>query len=146
MCWICPALRPEVFPGGLVGKESAFSVEDEDSMPGLGGSPAGGHMAAQSSILAWRIPWTEEPGGLQSTGLQGVGHDWATKHTSCPPGAVPSSKSWHPSRICVHFCNTECLQIVVHFVGFFVFFFIYFFLFVVNFVIHWNETKSLGLF
>ena len=35
-------------------------------------------MASHSSILAWRIPWTEEPGGLQSTGLQRVGHDWAT--------------------------------------------------------------------
>ena len=35
-------------------------------------------MATHSSIIAWRIPWTEEPGGLQSTGLQGVGHDWAT--------------------------------------------------------------------
>ena len=34
-------------------------------------------MATHSSILAWRIPWTEEPGGLQSTGLQRVGHDWA---------------------------------------------------------------------
>ena len=32
-------------------------------------------MATQSSILAWRIPWTEEPGGLQSTGSQRVGHD-----------------------------------------------------------------------
>ena len=32
-------------------------------------------MATQSSILAWRIPWTEEPGSLQSTGLQRVGHD-----------------------------------------------------------------------
>ena len=32
-------------------------------------------MAIHSSILAWRIPWTEEPGGLQSTGLQRVGHD-----------------------------------------------------------------------
>ena len=32
-------------------------------------------MATHSSILAWRIPWTEEPGGLQSTGSQGVGHD-----------------------------------------------------------------------
>ena len=30
-------------------------------------------MATHSSILAWRIPWTEEPGGLQSMGLQGVG-------------------------------------------------------------------------
>ena len=32
-------------------------------------------MAAHSSILAWRIPWTEEPGGLQSIGSQRVGHD-----------------------------------------------------------------------
>ena len=32
-------------------------------------------MATQSSILAWRIPWTEEPGGLQSMGSQRVGHD-----------------------------------------------------------------------
>ena len=35
-------------------------------------------MAIHSSILAWRIPWTEEPGGLQSMGSQRVGHDWAT--------------------------------------------------------------------
>ena len=35
-------------------------------------------MATHSSILAWRIPWTEEPGGLQSIGLQRVGHDWVT--------------------------------------------------------------------
>ena len=32
-------------------------------------------MATHSSIFAWRIPWTEEPGGLQSTGSQRVGHD-----------------------------------------------------------------------
>ena len=32
-------------------------------------------MATHSSILAWRIPWTEEPGGLQSMGLPRVGHD-----------------------------------------------------------------------
>ena len=31
--------------------------------------------ATHSSVLAWRIPWTEEPGGLQSVGLQRVGHD-----------------------------------------------------------------------
>ena len=34
-------------------------------------------MATHSGILAWRIPWTEEPGGLQSRGLQRVGHGWA---------------------------------------------------------------------
>ena len=39
-------------------------------------------MATHSSILAWRIPWTGEPGGLQSVESQIVGHDWATKiHT-----------------------------------------------------------------
>ena len=32
-------------------------------------------MATHTSVLAWRIPWTEEPGGLQSTGLQRVGHN-----------------------------------------------------------------------
>ena len=35
-------------------------------------------MATHSSILAWRIAWTEEPGGLESLGSQRVGHDWAT--------------------------------------------------------------------
>ena len=35
-------------------------------------------MAPHSSILAWKIPWTEEPGGLQSMGLLRVGHNWAT--------------------------------------------------------------------
>ena len=35
-------------------------------------------MATHSSILAWRIPWTEEPGGLQSTGSRRVRHDWVT--------------------------------------------------------------------
>ena len=34
-------------------------------------------MAAPSNISAWEIPWTEEPGGLQSMGSQRAGHDWA---------------------------------------------------------------------
>ena len=36
-------------------------------------------MATRSSVLAWEIPWTEEPGGLQSMGSQRVGHNWGTK-------------------------------------------------------------------
>ena len=39
-------------------------------------------MATHCSILAWRISWTEEPGGLQSMGLQRVSHDRATKHST----------------------------------------------------------------
>ena len=46
-------------------------------------------MATHSSILAWRIPWTEEPGRLQSTGLQRVRHDWATTtHTFTPTAST----------------------------------------------------------
>ena len=36
-------------------------------------------MASHSSVLAWEIPWTEEPGGLQSTGSKTVWHNWVTK-------------------------------------------------------------------
>ena len=36
-------------------------------------------MATHSSTFVWRIPWTEEPGGLHSMELQRVGHDWATE-------------------------------------------------------------------
>ena len=39
-------------------------------------NPLEKEMAIHSSILAWRSPWTEEPDQLQSTGSQGVGHDW----------------------------------------------------------------------
>ena len=46
--------------------------------PWVGKIPLEKEMATHSSILAWRIPWMEEPGGLQFTGSQGVGHDWAT--------------------------------------------------------------------
>ena len=48
-------------------------MRDMGSVPGLRRSPGEGH-GTHSSILAWRIPWTEEPGGLQSE-LQRVGHD-----------------------------------------------------------------------
>ena len=48
----------------------------ETWVPSLGWEESlGKGMATHSSILAWRIPWTEEPGGLQSTGSQRVKHD-----------------------------------------------------------------------
>ena len=52
----------------------AGDTREEGSIPGSGRPPGGGQ-ATHSSILAWKIPWTEEPGGLQSMGLQRVGHD-----------------------------------------------------------------------
>jgi len=65
-------IRP--FPHGSDGKESACNAGDLSSIPGLGRSP-GKEMATHSSILAWKIPWTEEPGRLQSMGSQKVRHN-----------------------------------------------------------------------
>ena len=65
------------FPGGSDCKESACNAGDLGLIPGLGKSPGEG-MATHSNILAWRIPWTEEPCVLQSMGSQTTGHNWAT--------------------------------------------------------------------
>ena len=53
---------------------NAGDIRDTSSIPGSGRSLEEG-MATHSSILAWKIPWTEEPGGQQSIGSQRVGHD-----------------------------------------------------------------------
>ena len=58
------------FLGGSDSKESAYNARDQGSIPGLERSPGREGMATHSSILTWRIPWTEEPGGLQSMWLQ----------------------------------------------------------------------------
>ena len=58
------------FPGGSDGKESASAAGD---IHGLGRFPGEGN--THSSILAWKVPWREEPGGLQSVGSQRVRHD-----------------------------------------------------------------------
>ena len=59
------------------GKESACNTGDVGLIPGSGRSPGGGTLC---SILAWEIPCTEEPGGLQSFGSQRVRHDLVTEH------------------------------------------------------------------
>ena len=63
------ACRILSFPGGSDGKESACNVGDSDSIPHLGRSSGEGR-GNPSHNLAWRIPNTEEPGGLQSIGSQ----------------------------------------------------------------------------
>ena len=57
------------FPPSSVGRESACNAGDPGSIPGSGRSLEK-EMAAHSSILVWRIPWTEEPSRLQSMGSQ----------------------------------------------------------------------------
>ena len=62
------------FPGGSEGKESTCNVGDPGYIPGSGRFPGEGN-GNPLYFLAWRIPWTEEPGGLQFIGSQRVGHD-----------------------------------------------------------------------
>ena len=61
-------------PGGSDGKASACHAGDLGLIPGWE-DPLEKEMATHSSNIAWKIPWTEEPGGLQSMGSQRVGHD-----------------------------------------------------------------------
>ena len=72
------AIRIHGLPQRLSGKESTSVQEtqvDADLIPGSGRSPVEGKMATHTSILAWRIPWREEPSGPQSIGSQRVGYD-----------------------------------------------------------------------
>ena len=68
---LVPSNRTKV---ALEVKNLPANARDVGLIPGSGRSP-GGVMATHSCLLAWRIPWTEEPGGLQSMGLQRVRHD-----------------------------------------------------------------------
>ena len=86
------------FPCGSDGKESACNEGDLGLICGLGRSPGGGH-DNHSSILAWRIPWTEEPGGLQSMGSQRVRHDWVTKHSTAHQGFPGGSVVMNPPAV-----------------------------------------------
>ena len=70
-------------------------------------------MATHSSIFAWKIPWTEEPGGLQSLGSQRVGHDWATNthtHTHTDMKDLPRTRR----KAFMVIFPTNCWQTVLH--------------------------------
>ena len=62
------------FPGGSDGKASAYNAGDRVRSLGQE-DPLEKEMAPHSSTLAWKIPWTEDPGRLQFMGSQRVGHD-----------------------------------------------------------------------
>ena len=87
MPWIhfCILTDPNIgFPGGAAVKNLPVETEEMQEMKfrSLGRKdPLEEKMATHSSILAWIISWTEEPGGLQSMGSQRVGHNWAYGHT-----------------------------------------------------------------
>ena len=72
-----PSWIYEHFPGASNSKESTCNAGDQVSSLSQE-DPLEEETATHSSILAWRIPWTEKPGRLPPMGLQRVGHDWMT--------------------------------------------------------------------
>ena len=78
-------------------------------------------MATHFSILAWRIPWTEEPGGLQPIGLQRIGHDLAIEHIQVitePSAQLPSSfrMGRRAASLLLLVCYLPELRVFLHFI------------------------------
>ena len=71
------------FPGGSAVGTPPANAGDVSSVPGRE-DPLEKGMATHSSVLAWRIPWTEEPGGLKSTESQRAAYNFPTKNNSLP--------------------------------------------------------------
>ena len=108
---------------------NAGNERDACLTPESGRSPGGGH-SNHYSTLAWRIPWTEEPGGLQSMGSQRVGHDWSDlacmlhrqlagnpQHSKiksdcweCPSGPSHSHLCWASRAHVLPACHGLCLS------------------------------------
>ena len=83
------------FPGGSAVKN--LLVMQETQVQSLSQEdPLEKKMAIHSSILAWRIPWTKEPGGLESKGSRRVTHDLATK--------LPTKLPQNYICVCVYMC------------------------------------------
>ena len=109
--------NPKTSQVALSGKDPAFSegdIRDVGSIPGSGRSSGGGHGGNHSSILAWRIPGTEEP--VRSTGSQRVAQDWGDlAHTltvlNIQVFRMQRKQKWHtvviqPENIAdSYFCN-----------------------------------------
>ena len=81
------------FPGGSVVKNTGNTC----LIPGYGRS-SGGDLATHSSILAWKIPWTKEPGRLQSIESQRVRHDWVTKYNITHQKRKGIRKDWPKAK------------------------------------------------
>ena len=90
--WLTPTRASQV---ALVVKNppaNAGDLREVGSIPGSGRSPGGGH-ATHCSTLTWRIPWTKEPGGLQSMGSQRVRHNWGDNTHAHTPTSRRCMKS-----------------------------------------------------
>ena len=85
----------------LVVKNLLANAGDAGSISGLGRSPEE-EMATHSSILAWKIAWTEGPGRLQSTGSQTARHDWS--NLACTHSSLPRFYLEAGCLISMYFC------------------------------------------
>ena len=107
ICLAC-AIKDSASQVALVVKNlpaKARDLRDMSSVPGSGRSPGGGH-GNRLQYASWRMPWTEEPGGLQSMGSQRVGHDRVTsltyiQYTQLLP-IFTASKVIHILHLCYH--------------------------------------------
>ena len=80
LTWIVLYNSPYTSPPWWIRVKNLLAVQ-ETWVPPLGcDDPLEEDMAAHPGILAWRIPWTEKPGGLRSMGSPRVRHDWVTEH------------------------------------------------------------------
>ena len=96
---------------------SAGDGGDSGSIPGSGRSPGVGNGTKLSRILGWRIQWTEETGGLQSSRLQRGRHNWAAEHAhrKLPSLFLPcegtSSQFWTRKHAFTRHCLCQHLDI-----------------------------------
>ena len=97
-----------IFPRGSDSKASACNAGDPGSIPEMGRSPEEA-MATHSNTLAWKIPWTEEPGRLRSMGSQRVGDTKCHLKALCVAKFVDYAKS-----ICMLYLayRTDTMQII----------------------------------
>ena len=102
-------------PGDLVVKNLPASVGDTGLIP-VQKYPLEKEMATQSSILAWKVPWTEEPGGLQSMRSQSVGYNLATEQ----------QRVWVPNYISQGILSLKKILLLQYFFPF-IFFNIFYF-------------------
>ena len=104
LCWKRgPPYSRMGFPGGTCGKEPTSQCRRHKRHrfdPWVGKIPPEEGKATHSSILAWRILWREEPGGLQSMGLQRVGHDWSDLACTHITPVWPHLNLLHPQWPC----------------------------------------------
>ena len=112
--YFCRLINNTSLTSGSAGKESACHAGD--TVESLGwGDPLEKDMTTYSSVLAWRIPWTEEPGRLQSMGSQRVGHDLATKEQRRRKNKTKSLALHHPVLDWLFLCNeVEIILTVYH--------------------------------